>query len=131
MSDLLNRIAAAQRDAGERVVIEGLRNKLGAETLAAIIGESTMAWWTQPLQIADANGNPTGRWRLTAKSDEDGGGPFGDSSHDHATAEEAEACERCDEFVASVTGFPSRKRQAAQNEVHERAEYERLKAKFG
>jgi hypothetical protein len=87
-------------------------------------------WLTQPLEIADANGKPTGRWRLTAKSDEDGGGPFGDSSHDHATAEEAEECERCDEFVASVTGFPSKKRQQEDRDAQDRREYDRLRAKF-
>jgi hypothetical protein len=89
-----------------------------------------MAWITQALEIADAGGDPTGRWRMTASSDEGGGGPFGDVSHDHATAEEAEACERCDEFIAGVTGFPSRKRQVEDHERRERAEYERLKAKF-
>jgi hypothetical protein len=69
-------------------------------------------WIVKPLEIADANGKGTGRWRLTAASDEDGGGPFGDVSHDHATADEALACEQCDAFTASVTGFPSRKRLA-------------------
>ena len=65
-----------------------------------------MAWFTQPLQIADAKGEPTGRWRLTATSDEDGGGPFGDTTHDHATAEEAQTCAACRKFVGQVTGFP-------------------------
>lgn len=68
---------------------------------------------------------------MTARSDEDGGGPYGDTSHDHATAEEAEQCERCDEYVSGWTGFPSRKRAAEQRDARERAEYERLKAKFG
>lgn len=87
-------------------------------------------WLVQPLQIADSTGQPTGRWRMTAKSDEGGGGPFGDVSHDHASAAEAEACEQCDEFMASVTGFPSRK-ALADDEQRERALYERLKAKYG
>jgi hypothetical protein len=60
------------------------------------------------MEIA-VEGKPTGRWRLTATSDEDGGGPFGDESHDHATAEEALACEKCDEYCARVTGFHSRR----------------------
>lgn len=88
-------------------------------------------WWTQPQEISDSNGKGTGRWRMTARSDEGGGGPYGDTSHDHATAEEAEQCERCDEYVAGWTGFPSRKRQAEHDEARERREYERLKAKFG
>ncbi len=88
-------------------------------------------WMVQPMQIADAEGKPTGRWRLTARSDEGGGGPFGDSSHDHATAEEADNCEACDEFTAAVTGFPSKKREAADRDERDRKEYERLKAKFG
>ena len=89
-----------------------------------------MAWITMVREIADQNGNGTGRYRMTAMSDEDGGGPYGDISHDHASAQEAEECERCDEFVAGVTGFPSRKRQTEIDDAHERAEYERLKAKL-
>lgn len=88
-------------------------------------------WITCPLQIADKDGNPTGRWRMTAKSDEGGGGPYGDTTHDHASAEEAEACDLCDEYVARITGFPSRRQREADDEVRERAEYERLTKKFG
>lgn len=87
-------------------------------------------WWVQPLQIADKDGKPSGRWRMTAKSDEGGGGPFGDTSHDHGSAEEAEACEACDEYVSGITGFPSRKRTAEARERVERAELERLKGKY-
>lgn len=68
-----------------------------------------MVWFTQVLEIADAEGRPTGRFRLTATSDEDGGGPWGDTECSHSTRDEAEACERCDEYVAKVTGFPSEK----------------------
>lgn len=68
-----------------------------------------MAWWIQPLEIADENGNPTGRFRMTATSDEDGGGPFGDTSHDHASAEEAQECVRCNEYCSRISGFPPRK----------------------
>ena len=49
---------------------------------------------------------------MTATSDEDGGGPFGDESHDHASPEEALACEQCDEYCSGITGFMSRKRVA-------------------
>lgn len=90
-----------------------------------------MVWWIQPSEIAGPNGEHTGRWRMTATSDEGGGGPHGDQSHDHASAEEAEKCDLCDAYVSSVSGFPSRKRQAEADEKREREEYERLKAKFG
>jgi hypothetical protein len=33
------------------------------------------------LEIADEGGKGTGKYRLTAKSDEDGSGPFGNSEH--------------------------------------------------
>lgn len=89
-----------------------------------------MAWWIQPLEISDANGKGTGRFRMTAKSDEDGGGPFGDTSHDHASAEEAQECERCDDYVSRVAGFPSKKRQAEMDEKGDRDELARLKQKY-
>ena len=87
-------------------------------------------WWVQPLEIANSEGKPTGRWRLTARSDEDGGGPFGDTTHDHATAAEAQACERCDDFVSGITGFPSKRREAQMLEERERRELARLKGKY-
>ena len=90
-----------------------------------------MVWFIQPLEIADKDGKPTGRWRMTAQSDEGGGGPYGDTSHDHSTAEGAEACDACDEYVSRWSGFPSRKRQAEDREKRERAEFDRLKEKFG
>lgn len=62
-----------------------------------------MVWWIQPLEIAGADGEGTGRWRLTAKSDEGGGGPYGDTSHDHASAEEADACDQCDPISVKKT----------------------------
>jgi hypothetical protein len=51
-----------------------------------------MAWWVKPLEIADAEGKGTGKWRLTATSDEDGGGPYGLCKHEHKTAEAAQKC---------------------------------------
>ena len=86
-------------------------------------------WIVQPLQLAK-DGKPTGRWRLTATSDEDGGGPWGDTTHDHASADEATNCDKCDEFCSGVTGFMSRKKVAELRLARERAEFERLKAKF-
>ena len=88
-----------------------------------------MVWFIQPSEIADKDGNPTGRWRMTARSDE-GGGYIGDTSHDHATAEDAENCDLCDHYVSSVSGFPSKKRSIELEEERDRKEYERLKAKF-
>lgn len=89
-----------------------------------------MVWFIQPLEIADDAGKATGRWRMTATSDEGGGGPYGDTSHDHATAEEAETCGVCDEYVSRRSGFPSRKRAAAMREQQDRRELERLKDKY-
>ncbi len=89
-----------------------------------------MVWFVQPLEIAGERGEKTGRWRMTATSDDGGGGPFGDTSHDHGSADEAVACERCDEYVNSVAGMPSRKAMAAATERREREELARLKAKY-
>jgi hypothetical protein len=50
-----------------------------------------MVWFTQASEIAK-NGKGTSRWRMTATSDEGGGGPFGDTSHDHGSAQEALQC---------------------------------------
>jgi hypothetical protein len=82
------------------------------------------------LEIAGVGGKGTGRWRLTAQSDEGGGGPHGDTSHDHDSAEEAETCALCDEYCSRWAGFPSRKRQAEMEEERDLKEYERLKGKF-
>lgn len=86
-------------------------------------------WFVRALEIKEGDRH-TGRWRMTATSDEDGGGPFGDPSHDHPSPEEAEQCERCDEFVSGITGFMSRKRVAENRERMERQDLERLKAKY-
>ena len=63
-------------------------------------------WIIQPLEIY--GGPSDGRWRMTATSDEDGGGPHGDHSHSHATKQEAINCFRCDEYVSQVSGTPSK-----------------------
>lgn len=73
-----------------------------------------MAWWVQPQQLADPDGSPSGKWRMTATSDEDGGGPFGNPDCFHASADEAESCESCDDYMAMISGFPPRKRQQPQ-----------------
>jgi hypothetical protein len=60
----------------------------------------------KPLQILK-NGQPTGRWRLTATSDEDGVGPYGDESHDHGSSAEALHCPTCQNYcdwAATVGG---------------------------
>lgn len=51
-----------------------------------------MAWWIRTLEIADNEGKGTGRYRLTATSDEDGGGPYGLCEHEHDSIEEAQNC---------------------------------------
>lgn len=89
-----------------------------------------MAWWIQPLQIANADGTASGRWRLTAQSDESGGGPYGDDTHDHPSAEEAQQCEACDAYCSRRAGLPSRKALAEAQESKDREDYERLRNKF-
>ena len=65
-----------------------------------------MAWLVMPRQIANPDGTPSGKWRLTALSNEDGGGPHGNPLCQHDTPEESETCKDCLEFVGKVTGFP-------------------------
>lgn len=59
-----------------------------------------MAWLIQALEIMDGDEKGTGRYRLTATSDEDGGGPNAlcKCPTGHATALEARECQ-----VAAVT----------------------------
>ena len=67
---------------------------VGLKTTAGIID---MAWWIQVLQIADDRGCGVGKYRLTAKSDEDGGGPYGLCEHRHDSREEAQNCPEASE----------------------------------
>lgn len=89
-------------------------------------------WWVQPLQKKAADGSPSGIWHLVASSDE-GGGTWPGCQHEHRSAEEAEACEDAQRQCGSVTGFPwkSPAERAAETEAKERAELDRLKAKYG
>lgn len=50
-----------------------------------------MVWWIKVLEIA-VSGVGIGKYRLTATSDEDGGGPYGLCEHEHDTPEEARNC---------------------------------------
>lgn len=52
-----------------------------------------MAWWIQVLEIASSEGKGTKKYRLTAKSDEDGGGPYGLCDHEHDSIESAQNCQ--------------------------------------
>jgi hypothetical protein len=60
-----------------------------------------MAWWIMVRQMVDEDGKPIGRYRLTAKSDEGGGGPYGlcECEGGHATAEEARECPKAREGI--------------------------------
>lgn len=61
-----------------------------------------MVWIVKPLEL---EADP-GKFRLTATSDEDGGGPFGDNSHPaHDSAQEAMECPLCREFCDRKTGL--------------------------
>ena len=96
-----------------------------------------MGWIYKTLEIMRQNGEGelihTRRWRMTAEPDihEAAIAPYGDLSHDHGSAEEAAACDRCDEFMASLTGRLSRRRVAEIEEERDRQEYERLSKKYG
>jgi hypothetical protein len=61
-----------------------------------------MAWWVMVRQLVDDAGRPIGRYRLTAESDEGGGGPYGlcDCTSGHATPEEAKGCPKAKEEKA-------------------------------
>ena len=63
-----------------------------------------MAWFVRVSELATKDMQPTGRFRLTATSDEDGGGPHGDTSHDHGSRAEADGCARCQDYCDRVTG---------------------------
>ena len=52
-----------------------------------------MVWWIRVLEIASDSDIGTGKYRLTATSDEDGGGPYGLCEHEHLSQEEAYNCE--------------------------------------
>lgn len=66
-----------------------------------------MAWFIQPLEIAGPDGKGTGKWRLTATSDEDGGGPFGlnTDEHEHASPVAARGCPECRDYCDRIAGF--------------------------
>jgi len=51
-------------------------------------------WIFQPLEIYTKDGKPSGRWRMTKRSDEDGGGPFPlcECPDGHESSEEAYKC---------------------------------------
>jgi hypothetical protein len=59
-----------------------------------------MVWYIMTREIA-RDGVGTGKFRLTAYSDEGGGGPFGLCEHEHATAAEADACAEAREAATS------------------------------
>ena len=50
-----------------------------------------MVWWIRSLEIEDEQGQATGKYRLTATSNEHGG-PYGLCDHEHLTVEEAQNC---------------------------------------
>lgn len=65
-----------------------------------------MAWIINALEIADEN-KGTGKYRLTAKSDEDGGGPIGLCTHEHLTIESARFCPEAREEADAILGTRS------------------------
>lgn len=51
-----------------------------------------MAWWIKVLELANEKGLPTGKYCLTATSDENGGGSYGLCQHAHNSPKEAQNC---------------------------------------
>jgi hypothetical protein len=68
-------------------------------------------WIVQPLEIKrktdTGDWQHTGKWRLTAISDEDGGGPYGLCEHEHDTPEDAANCAEARQEAQAVTGVYS------------------------
>lgn len=68
-----------------------------------------MTWFVQPLERKDEAGRGRGLWHLCAESDAGGLFTVG-CNHDHASAQEAQACEEALDRIAQVTGFPRRRK---------------------
>lgn len=65
-------------------------------------------WISQTMEITK-DGKPTGKFRMTATSDEDGGGPFGNDECFHDSEKEAQDCKECIKFCEGYTGhFPTK-----------------------
>lgn len=84
-----------------------------------------MAWFIEARRARDSL-----KWRMTRRYVTLGDGPFGRLECSHDTAEQAEACELCDEFVSQISGFPSKKRTAEDLARSEREELSTLKEKY-
>jgi hypothetical protein len=58
-----------------------------------------MVWLMRPQEIADEDGKGTGRWRMTATSEDGGGGPWGmcDCEDGHETSDAARDCPKARE----------------------------------
>jgi hypothetical protein len=70
-----------------------------------------MVWIVKVLGIADDEGNPIGKYRLTARSDEIAsdqlyGTPYGLCEHEHDTIEEAGNCPDARREADIITGIP-------------------------
>jgi hypothetical protein len=65
-----------------------------------------MVWYVQPMQLKDADGNPSGKWHLIAKSDE-GGGFHVCSEQEFDSPEEAQSDRASQLKAKEITGFPA------------------------
>ena len=64
-----------------------------------------MVWFVQPRELKSPDGGRSGKWRLCAESDEDGGfHPL--CPHEHSSPEEARDCPEAIVREGHVTGFP-------------------------
>lgn len=62
-------------------------------------------WFVEVLEISDTEGRGTGEFRLTASSNEGGGGPHAFVNHRHGSRSMASACPECRAYIERVTGM--------------------------
>lgn len=65
-------------------------------------------WYIEALEIVDREKGKTGKYRLTARSDEPEHGPSGNPRCYHDTPEECFECDACDRYTSQTAGFPTR-----------------------
>lgn len=65
-------------------------------------------WFIEALEIVDRDKGATGKFRLTARSDEPVTEPSGNPKCYHETPEECFKCDACDRYTSKTAGFPTR-----------------------
>lgn len=76
-------------------------------------------WFIEALEIVDRDKGKTGKFRLTARSDEPVTEPRGNAKCYHDTPEQCFECDACDLYTSRTAGVPTR---AERNEMMAKAE---------